>query len=122
MELPLDYVNPYVVDGLPAVVEVFAENGDTRTKLRMFVGLLGAAEAIAGQQTRKLYSDHALENGVEIRVEDIQPYTRRPTSREDGLKRDVVFVRSDANVTYFSKRRPKADGPKGGNGEGPGRI
>ena len=69
---------------------------------------------------RKLYSDHALENGVEIRVADIQHYTRTPKSREDGLKRDVVFVRSDANVTYFSKRRPKADGPKAWQRRRPG--
>jgi hypothetical protein len=115
MELQPDYVNSYLAGGLPALVNA-AENGHARAKLRPFVGFLDAAEDVAGVPMRKLYSDAGLEDGVELRVVDIQRYTRTPRSREDGLKRDVVFVRSDANVTYFSKRRPKADGPRGGNG------
>jgi hypothetical protein len=114
--------NPYVHGVLPAVAAAVAADGEARAKVRALVGFLGAAEDVGGVPMRKLYFDHALESGVQLRVEDIRYNVLTPNSDEDGLQRDVLFVRSDADVIYFSKRRPKADGPKGGNGEGPGRI
>ena len=116
MELDPDYVNPYVVRVL-AAVNNFVAGGGTRTKINTFVGFLGGVEDNADGQVRKLYADPALEDGVEIFVADIKYSARTPKNSEDGLKRDVVFVRSDVNVTHFSKRRPRSKGPRGGGGE-----
>lgn len=122
MALRRNYVNPYVKDVLPAVeILRIAPDGETRAAMRPLVGFLGAEEVDgAGVRTRVLYSDPTLENGARIRVQDIQFHSQTPRSPEDGLRRDVCFVGTDADVTFVSKRRAKGGGPKGGNGEYPG--
>jgi hypothetical protein len=105
--------NAYVAKVLESATK-FAPGGGARPKICTLVGLLGEEEGDG--LVRKLYTDPSLEDGFEIFVADIKYHTQTPKSEEDGLMRDVVFVRSDANVTHFSKRRPRSNGPRGGNG------
>jgi hypothetical protein len=111
--------NPYVAKVLESVKTFVAGEG-TRPKIHTFVGLLGAEEDGADGRVRKLYAGPSLDDGIEILVADIKYYAQTPESTEDGLKRDVMFVRSDANVTHFSKRQPKSHGPRGGGGQDTG--
>src|SRR5690349_83110 len=111
--------NAYVAKVLGTVKAIVA-GGEIRPKICTFVGLLGEQEGDADRTRRELYTDPSLEDGVEILVADIKYNTQTPESAEDGLKRDVVFVRSDANVTHFSKRQPKSRGPRGGGGQDTG--
>ena len=111
--------NPFVeriypsVDGAAHRIESGISSSGAGKPLRRFVGFLGK---VMDDGRRKVYTTSGLDEGVEVPNETIRVLLASPENETDGLKRDVVWVDTDADIFYFSTRPRASRDPSGGEG------
>jgi hypothetical protein len=97
------------LDATPA-----APNGGLPNRVLQFVGFV---HELPGGLWR-VYTTPELDEGVEFPKADILDRSS-VKGRDDGRVRDVVAVRKDADVIYWTRKRPKVNREPGGGSEYP---
>jgi hypothetical protein len=68
----------------------------------------------------RVYTTPELDEGVEFPKADVLGEPTTVKSHDDGRTRDVVTVAEDADVIYWTRRKPKKENREPGGGQGVG--
>src|SRR4051812_13011283 len=67
----------------------------------------------------RLFTTSSFDEGVEFLKADVLAAHPLPASPQDGPGRNFVLLRENADVIYWTRRRPRANREPGGGGEYP---